>query len=161
MPDALAHFTSFMREYADFLDAMRRDEQERFDALRRKDLPRIESSIARSQANTMQLNNYETRRLAEQEKAGLAGLPFREMLEKLPEEQRPEFRQLLERFELAVSDIRFFNDKSMAVARDGMLALDPNAVLPGGKGGHAPSNPYQSIKETQAEEKTSVLETKI
>lgn len=146
----------FLEEYTDFLDKMQRDETEKFAALSSRDMARIEHSISVAQANAKQLENFETQRIKLQNRAGLEGLSFREIILKAPEHEQSWLLQLFDRFERSVSDIKFYNDKSMSVARDEMLEIDPSAVLPGA----VKQNPYSKLKE-ETGNKNGMLETKI
>lgn len=152
-------FVAFMIEYTTFMGRMRADENEKLAALSSRDLSRIEHSITVSQANAKQLENYEIRRVALQAAAGYENLSFRELIAVAPEEEQDGLWQLFAKFENHVSEIRFFNDKSMAVARDNMIEIDPEAVLVGSQGGK-PSNPYERLREEQ-NGRTSILEKKV
>lgn len=152
-------FVSFMVEYTTFMGRMRADEHEKLAALSSGALARIENSIAVSQANAKQLENYEIRRIALQAAAGYGELSFRELIEVAPPEEQDNLWQLLTRFEGHVAEIRFFNDKSMAVARDNMIEIDPEAVLTGQSGGR-PNNPYERIKDEQ-NGRMSLMEKKV
>ena len=159
---AQKEYYAFVREYTGFLERMLADEKAKLLALQSKDLPKIEHSIAASQANAKQLENYEIKRVAMQAKSGYEGLSFRQIIETYPKDDQSDFWQLYNRFERHVGDIRFHNDKSMAVARDNMLAIDPSAALPGASGQEGPksSNPYKKIRDEQ-DMQNSILETKI
>ncbi len=161
MPMSLVQqeYYSFLQEYTGFLEQMLDDEKSKLQALMSKDLARIEQSITTSQANAKQLENYETKRSSMQAKAGYAGQSFRQIIETFPRETQSSFWQLYDRFERSVGGIRFHNDKSMAVARDNMMAIDPSAALPG-TAGRPPSNPYSKMRQAQ-DGQASILETKI
>ncbi len=152
-------FVGFMEEYTDFLERMVADENEKLAALSSRELKRIEHSITVSQANAKQLDNYEAKRIALQSGAGFDGMSFRELLDAVPEEQRGPLKWLFARFERSVSEIRFRNDKSMLVARDHMLDIDPAAVIPLQPGAKA-ANPYEKLREEQAEAQSGMMETK-
>lgn len=152
-------FVELMVDYTAFLGQMVRDENEKLVALSSRELPRIEHSISVSQANAKQLANFEAKRAAAQEKAGYSGLSFRQLIEQAPQGEQEKLWQLFTRFEGNVAEIRFFNDKSMAVARDGMIEVDPASVLPGLSGAR-PNNPYEKIREEQHEQ-SNILETKV
>ncbi|MDL2252741.1 hypothetical protein LJC49_01530 [Ruminococcaceae bacterium OttesenSCG-928-I18] len=160
---AQKEYYSFIEEYTGFLESMLADEKGKLLALQSRDLSKIEHSIAVSQANAKQLENYEVKRVSMQAKAGYGSLSFRQIIESFPKEIQSPFWQLYDRFERSVGEIRFHNDKSMAVARDNMLALDPSAVLPGagaGSGEGQSTNPYKKFREEQ-DGQSSILETKI
>lgn len=151
-------FLTFVEEYTEFLERMTDDESEKLSALNSRDLERIERSIAVSQANAKRLENYEVKRISMQAKAGYEGMTFDQLIERADPMEQGWLRQLFARFERSVNEIRFRNDKSMAVARDNMLALDPEAALPAGK--TPAQNPYAKIKK-EAGEQTNILETKV
>ena len=155
-------YYSFIEEYTYFLEHMLSDEHDKLSALQSRELPKIEHSIAVSQANAKQLANYELKRASLQAKAGFEGFSFRKIIAASPDDMQNQLWDLFTRFEHSVSDIRFHNDKSMAVARDNMLALDPTAVLPGAgnKKTAQSQNPYRQMQGRQ-EDQSNILETKI
>lgn len=158
MPKEVAHgeFMSFMAEYTGFLAQMRADEKDKMTALGDRILTDIEHGIAKSQANAKHLANYEQKRIAMQEAAGYGGMTFRQLIDAAPPDTRDGLQRLLGEFERYVSDIRFFNDKSMAIARDNMVEIDPQAVL---SGGGEPQNPYEKLRRRQTG--GGLLETKV
>lgn len=160
MPNAKAHedFVAFMVEYTAFLGQMRNDESDKLAALSSGELPRIERSIATSQANAKKLENFEAKRFKLQAAAGYEGQSFRQLIASIPAEEQERLWQLFTRFEKNVSEIKFFNDKSMAIARDNMVGIDPASVLPG-RGGVKPNNPYERLRE-ERNEQVNMLETK-
>lgn len=162
MPNSNAHdaFVAFMQEYTAFLGRMRRDESIKLSALASKELRKIEHSISVSQANAKQLENFEAQRIALQASAGYEGMSFRQVITNAPKEKQSELWDIFTAFESHVAEIRFYNDKSMAVARDNMLDLDPEAVLPGSADGAKPNNPYEKIREEQNVQGSNILERK-
>ncbi len=158
-PTRMKAFLAFMAEYTDFLGRMRLDENSKLAALSSRELPRIESSIAASQANAKQLENYEAKRMTLQADAGLQGLTFRQVIDRAPPETQSGLWFLFDRFERTVADIRFLNDKSMAVARDNMIDIDPESALPGAAAPRA-NNPYEKQRKERAGQGT-ILETKV
>lgn len=152
-------YITFMEEYTEFLEHMVQDEREKLAALSSRDLKRIEHSISVSQANAMKMENNEIRRVTLQNKAGFEGLSFRELIEKATPLEKSWLTQLFTRFEKAVQEIRFHNDKSMQVARDGMIELDPSALLPG-QDDKMP-DAYRKIQENNAAGASPILEKKV
>lgn len=163
MPVPQAHqaqqeFKNFMEDYTGFLAEMARNEREKLEALNSWNLERIEHSIAASQANAKKLENYEAKRISLQEEIGCADLTFKDIINQSEPADQGRLRQLFERFEKSIKEIRFNNDKSMAVARDHMLQVNPDAALPPEKG--SANNPYAKIRD-QKSKASSILETKI
>lgn len=157
--EILEDYLALIREYTIFLEKMLIDEKERFAALSSRELPRIEHSIAVAQANTKRIENFEAKRLGMQAALGFEGASFRDLLAKLPAEQAEELGPLFTRFAYMIEEIRFRNDKSMAIARDNMMDISPDAVM-AMQQGVKPSSPYAKIKE-DARESTRSFETKI
>ena len=147
-------FAGFMADYTAFLAKMRNDEREKLSAVSGRDIEHIERCLAASQANAKQLENFEQKRFNMQAAAGYAGLSFRELIDAAPEPEQSGLWQLLNKFEHNVAEIRYFNDKSMAMARDNMIALDPSRV-PQGKA----DNPYEKMREAQ-QRRSMMLERK-
>lgn len=160
MPITQAHqdFVAFMIEYTAFLGQMRQDESDKLAAIASKALEKTQHCLTVSQANAKQLANYEQKRMELQAAAGYEGLTFRQLIAQAPAQAQDELWQMFSRFEGAVADIRFYNEKSMAKARDNMIDIDPSAILPG-QAGAKPTNPYEKIREEQSG-KDVILETK-
>lgn len=151
-------YINFMEEYTEFLEHMIMDEKEKLAALSSRNLPRIEHSISVSQANAMKMENNEIKRITLQNKAGFEGLSFRELIEQAAPLEKSWLTQLFTRFEKSVQEIRFHNDKSMQVARDGMMQIDPTMILPG-QDDKMP-NAYRKMQESESD-KNNILETKV
>lgn len=156
---AYEEFLGFIEEYTDFLQQMVKDENEKLSALQSRELSRIEHSITTAQANAKKLENYEAKRVKLQQRLGYEGMSFREIIEQAPEDQQAWLGLMFDRFERNVNEIRFRNDKSMAVARDSMMDIDPEAALPVAAMPQK-ANPYRKIRD-DAKEQSSLLETKV
>ncbi len=161
MPSTQVHeeFVQFMQEYTAFLVRMCADEKGKMQALQSKELPKIERSIAASQANAKQLQNLEERRIELQKTAGYEGLTFRQLVERVTPERQGELWGIFSEFEKNVADIKFYNDKSMSIARDNMIDISPEAALSGSAVGTKPKNPYEKIREENTQQ-SSILQTK-
>lgn len=158
MPSAFAHeeFVAFMAEYTSFLAVMCADEKRKMCALAGRGLLNIEQGIAKSQANAKQLANLEIKRAALQDAAGFGGMTFKQLIDAAPKDMQQSLWQLFNVFERHVSNIKFYNDKSMAIARDNMVEVDPEAVL--NKRAN-PNNPYEKLRGKHAG--AGLLETKV
>ncbi len=152
-------FIAFMSDYTDFLSKMCADESNKLAAIASRELVQIEQSITTSQANAKQLQNLEEKRLRLQSEAGYEGMSFRQLIGTAPAVQQDGLWKLFSKFENNVAEIKFFNDKSMAMARDNMVVMDPEAVL-AAQGGAKPNNPYEDIRSRQ-EGPSGLLETKV
>lgn len=146
----------FLEEYRSFFQQMEQSERDKLEALVSNELPRIEHAISIAQANTKRLENLEQRRAQLQERAGLADLTFSQLTEQLPEHRRT-LTELFGRIQACVEEIKFYNTKSMEVAKTNLMRINPDALRMQDTG-H--SQPYGYAKE-QLTKRISMLETKI
>lgn len=154
-----AAFFDFLEEYAQFLEKLDSDEKEKLAALMSNSIERIEHAISVGQANAMQIENLERRRVRLQEKAGYAGMTFSEIVECAPDEERVGLDALMRRIVMLVENVQYQSKKSVGVAND---HLRMSNVMPQ----PAADAPGQASAYLRANEKTrrpsiSMLETKI
>lgn len=116
-------YHEFLKGYVDFLEEMAKGEGEKYSAMLSYDHKQMDKIVSRQQAMNMRLTQLEEQREQEQEVAGLGGLSFREILGRLAGPEQEAFRELSGRFERAVREIKYFNEKSIAFAQDGMKLL--------------------------------------
>lgn len=116
-------FHTFMEGYVSFLEEMAAGESEKYAALLSYDAKRIDRVVTGQQAMNMRLAHFEEQREQEQEAAGLAGLAFSEILEHLEPPQREPMQELFRRFETAIHEIKYYNSKSISLAKEGMQML--------------------------------------
>lgn len=148
-------FQTFLQSYVDFLEEMARGEGDKYAAMLTYDHKQMDKIVSQQQAMNMRLGQLEEQREKEQEAAGLGGLSFREILDRLDGAERESFRELSGRFERAILEIKYFNEKSLAFARDGMKLL--------GVKGEAEAAPYTPTGKAKPAGVTgaSVFEAKI
>ncbi len=123
-------YRAFLEDYTRFLEKMAGDEKEKYAAILSYDVKRINRVVSNQQALNMHLAKMEQQREEEQSKAGLEGLNFQQIIERLEGQQREDFDKLFRRFEQALYDIKYFNGKSMSFAQEGlqMLGVDEETV---------------------------------
>lgn len=117
------NFHTFLQGYVDFLEEMAKGESDKYAALLSYDHKQMDKVVSQQQAMNMRLGQLEEQREKEQEAAGLGGLSFQEILERLTGAEQEAFRELSGRFERAIREIKYFNGKSVAFAQDGMKLL--------------------------------------
>lgn len=117
------HFRTFMEGYVSFLEEMATGEGEKYAALISYDAKRIDRIVTGQQAMNMRLNHFEEQREQEQEAAGLEGLSFEEILERLEPSQREPMQELFRRFSTAIYEIKYYNSKSISFAKEGIKML--------------------------------------
>lgn len=147
-------YRAFLEDYTRFLEKMAGDEKEKYAAILSYDVKRINRVVSNQQALNMHLAKMEQQREEEQSKAGLEGLNFQQIIDRLEGQQREDFNQLFRRFEQALYDIKYFNGKSMSFAQEGlqMLGMDEEAS----------AAPYDaSGKQRETAQNVPFFETKI
>lgn len=144
-------FRLFLEGYVDFLEEMAASESDKYAAIISYNAKRLDQVVAMQQAQNMRLTQLEEQREAQQEAAGLGGLTFAEILEKLPPTERPALQEMFRRFEAAIEQIKFYNAKSVAFAEEGMRLLGLQKQ---------PEAPYAPDGKKR-QEGTSLFETQI
>lgn len=151
---SIAKFSAFMEGYVDFLEEMAQGEGEKYAALLSYDHKRVDKVVSRQQAMNMRLTQLEEQREREQEEAGLGGLTFQEILARLDKSQQGKLPELFPRFTRAVGEIKYFNGKSMAFAKEGLQMTGMT---------ESPAPPYTPAGKTRPEgaQGVSLFEAKI
>lgn len=117
------NFKVFLESYVNFLEEVAAGEGEKHAALLSYDSKRIDRATSNQQAMNMRLAQMEQQREAEQDQIGWGGLTFHEILERVDKSEQADFVALFERFARAVSDIKYFNGKSIVFAQEGLKVL--------------------------------------
>ncbi len=144
--EAISQFIAFMEEYVVFIEKMIDDESEKLLALQTRDLDAIEHSISVSLANAKQMENYEQTRQKLMQSAGFNGLTFNEVIKEVPAKDATACKVLLSRFEKAVQEIQFRNEKSALVAQDNLAEINPQAAQAFHDAGEKAPNQYERIR---------------
>lgn len=152
---------AFFEKYASALNTMARDEKEKLSALTSNSLPRIEHAISTAQANTKLIENLESKRLVLQESLGCSQMTFSQLIEEIPEAHKLSLSSLFRQIQSSVDEIKFMNDKSMAVAHTNITRLNPEALVPKPHGdGTPPSTPYGAMLSHQGTNVPSIFKSK-
>ncbi len=123
-----AAYIEYLRQYADFMDAMCDQAGERYHAMASFDAARLNHAMAALQSNVMQLEQMEARRMQMAEEAGFAGLTFRETLQKVSADSQAAMEPLFRRISLAAENVKFMNEKAIEFARQNLSTLAPGTV---------------------------------
>lgn len=153
-------YAEFLAEYAALLALVQQDQRHMLDAVTSGSLQRMRQGMNTAQANTMRVEQMETRRAALQAPGGFGGLGIRQVIEQLPPEEQPPLLALCDKIDAAAREIHFLNTKSMSMAQCNLAELDPRlleATLPQTAEG-ALENPYEKQRKSDAER--PVIETK-
>lgn len=154
---------AFFEKYASALHTMAQDEKEKLNALLSNSLPRIEHAISTAQANTKLIENLEIKRLAMQDRLGCGQLTFSQLLDEIPDSNKPQLSAMFKQIQAAVNQIKFTNDKSMAVANTNMTQLNPGASIPkpGADSEPTTANRYNTLHHYQSADSPSILKVKV
>lgn len=145
-------FCEFMQQYVEFLEEAAAGEDEKYASLLSYDAKRVNHAIANQQAVNMRLARMEAQREEEQRSAGLEGLTFAQILDEAQGEEHELLAALFVRFRKAVDDIKYFNAKSVAFAREGLRITHANEQGNSAyeASGHKSKTPYgTSMFETE------------
>lgn len=126
-------YFAFLQGYVQELEQMAGQEREKYAALVSYDHQRIDRAVSAQQAANMRLAQLENQRQQEQRLAGLEGLTFQQILDRLEGAQRDRFSQLFTRFGRAVEEIRYYNGWALSFANEGLRIL--GGVAPGAQPG--------------------------
>lgn len=110
----------FLEEYLKTFEAILKDEQEKLRNFVSFDLEKINSSIAKQQANEMRITNIEKKRIDAQKKLGYDGMTFKQIIDTFDE--KAEMNSLYDKINHVVNEVRFYNQKAMDIAK-GQLNL--------------------------------------
>lgn len=113
----------FLTEYTEFFEQMERKQAEKLGMILTRELNKIESALLLEESMEKQMRNLEKRRLEFFASHGLDGKTFRELVEGSRGEEREILRQLQERLEGAIGNIRYYNEKSNGLAKEELFRL--------------------------------------
>lgn len=113
----LKELISFLHDYTAFFEHVVEEEKDKLDSLLSYDLKRIEHSIAEQQAVEMKLATMEKKREQLQKEAGVEGKTFREIQALALEEDKKVLGELLGRMQEAITNIKYYNGKSLEFAK--------------------------------------------
>lgn len=114
--DKLQEFIEFLGEYADFLESMIPEQNDKLEALLSHDVPTIERSVARQQVLSIRMEQMEQGREKRQQEIGFPEKTLKEIAESVRTESPEQAQKILdchERMSRAVEQIKFLNEKAM------------------------------------------------
>ena len=114
--DKLQEFIEYLGEYADFLESMIEEQNDKLEALLSHYIPTIERSVARQQVLTIRMDQLEQGREKRQQDMGFPEKTLREIAESVRMENPEQAQKILdchERMSRAIEQIKFLNEKAM------------------------------------------------
>lgn len=117
-------FYDFMQEYTTFFQNAAATEEEKLRALLSDDLHRIERALTVHQRLIKQVEQYEKQRAALQERLGLQGKTFKEIISMEDVSHQQELKSLFSSFDAAIRNIKHSNSRSLDIARLNLQILE-------------------------------------
>lgn len=126
MLEQFEELIGFLQGYADFFEDIVKVEKDKLSALFSYELKRMEKSMAEQQAVEKQLQNMEKKREEMQEHAQVGGKTFREIAEIATGQEKEKLRELFERIQQAMDEIKLYNGKSLEFVRSNLKTIGSN-----------------------------------
>jgi hypothetical protein len=120
----LEKFTDFMLEYSRFFEEMAMAQKKKLSILLSNDLKAIEEDILIQQALAKRLDNYERKRMVLLDKLGCSNEPFKSVILKVDSKSQEILRNCMNDMEASLSDIQYYNQKSMEILKMNAALLD-------------------------------------
>lgn len=113
-----------MQEYTCFFESAAAMEEEKRKALLSDNLHRIERALTEHQRIAKEIEQYEKRRMELQERLGIGGKTFREIISLEQGDHRQQLKQLFAVFSAAIQNIKHSNARSLDIARLNLKILE-------------------------------------
>lgn len=110
--DEFSNFVKLIEEFIDFFEELIPVEQNKLDAAVNNRVSFVEECMHKEQAAVLRLRGLDQKREKEQERLGMAGCTFRQILEKVPEETAAVLKPLFDRLSEQVRMLQSITDNS-------------------------------------------------
>lgn len=124
------NFTDFMKEYSRFFEEMAMAQKKKLNILLSNDLKAIEEDILIQQALAKRLDNYERKRMVLLDKLGYSNEPFKSVILQADSKNQEILRYCMNEMEASLSDIQYYNQKSMEILKMNAALLDIRNLTP-------------------------------
>lgn len=111
----LTEFTELLHHLLELFDRLIPLEQSKLEAVSQNRVSRLEEIIKREQADILSMRGLDQKRVRIQEKLGWKDLTFREILEQLPPDQRPQIQILFDELSSRVRTFQSVTDSSRSI----------------------------------------------
>lgn len=128
----LSAFRELIRQFIELFDRMLPLEQSKLEVVSRNQVALLEDIIKKEQAEIMALRGLDQRRERMQEELGWKDLTFQEILRKLPEEERPDMKQLFDELAVRVTRFQSVTESSKTIMEVNLHAINQMAARQGG-----------------------------
>ena len=128
----LSAFRELIRQFIELFDRMLPLEQSKLEVVSRNQVALLEDIIKKEQAEIMALRGLDQRRERMQEELGWKDLTFQEILRRLPEEERPDMKQLFDELAARVTQFQSVTESSKTIMEVNLHAINQMAARQGG-----------------------------
>lgn len=108
----LKAFRDFIGEYTALFEEMAQLGRRQLDSIMARELNDVNDCAVSLQTFIKKLDSMEKKRFEIQKQAGFDGLTFSQIIDKLPADEKDDFRQLFDKLSTCISDVNFYNQKS-------------------------------------------------
>lgn len=102
----------FFEQYKNFFEGVLRTEEEKFSAILKDDINKIQSCISTKQAEVMKINEIENKRMEIQSECGFSDMSFSQIISNCKQQYKEDFQKHFDYISYLIKEIKFFNDKS-------------------------------------------------
>lgn len=120
----LTGFAELMKQLIELFDRMIPLEQEKLNVVKQNQVSALEELIKKEQAEIMALRGLDQKREKQQKELGFENMAFREILERLPQEQHEEFQELFDSLGARVKDFQSITESSRAIMEVNLHAIN-------------------------------------
>ena len=128
----LSAFRELLRQFIELFDRMLPLEQSKLEVVSRNQVALLEDIIKKEQAEIMALRGLDQRRERMQEELGWKDLTFQEILRRLPEEERPDMKQLFDELAARVTQFQSVTESSKTIMEVNLHAINQMVARQGG-----------------------------
>lgn len=128
----LSSFRELIQQFIELFDRMTPLEQSKLEVVSRNQVALLEDIIKKEQAEIMALRGLDQRRERMQEELGWKDLTFQEILRRLPEEERPDMKQLFDELAARVTQFQSVTESSKTIMEVNLHAINQMAARQGG-----------------------------
>ena len=128
----LSSFRELIQQFIELFDRMTPLEQSKLEVVSRNQVALLEDIIKKEQAEIMALRGLDQKRERMQEELGWKDLTFQEILRRLPEEERPDMKQLFDELAARVKQFQSVTESSKTIMEVNLHAINQMAARQGG-----------------------------
>ena len=128
----LSDFQELIRQFIELFERMIPLEQSKLEVVSRNQVTQLEDIIKKEQAEIMALRGLDQKRERIQEELGWKDMTFQEILKRLPEEQRPDMKQLFDELATRVTTFQSVTESSRTIMEVNLHAINQMVASQGG-----------------------------